>query len=126
MSMTGVGEVADLVTTAINKIWPDKTEQEKAEIAGVFNLLQGQMEINKTEAASNDPMQHWRGGLGWVCVSGYALNFVISPLLMWGSTLVGHPLVLPVIDLNPLSILAMGMLGLSAGIHGINAWGNKA
>lgn len=106
----------DLATAAINKIWPDKSEQEKAQLAAAVALVQGQLSINQTEAASTDPLQHWRGGLGWVCVFAYGFNFVVQPLLIAGSTIAGHPVVLPMIDIGPLATLTLGMLGLG-GLH---------
>jgi len=33
MSLTGLGEVSDLITTIVNKIWPDKTQAEKDQLA---------------------------------------------------------------------------------------------
>jgi hypothetical protein len=116
MSMTGIGEVADLAKTAINAIWPDKTEQEKAQLAAAVSLVQGQLAINQTEAASSDPLQHWRGGLGWVCAAAYAFNFVVQPLLSAACAIAGHPLTLPVLELGELSTLTLGMLGLG-GLH---------
>lgn len=116
MSITGVGEVADLIKTGINAIWPDKTETEKAQLAAGMALIQGQLSINQTEAASTDPLQHWRGGLGWVCVFAYCFNFVIQPLLIAVTHLAGKPVILPPIDIGPLSALTLGMLGLG-GLH---------
>lgn len=34
--LTGIGSVADLATTVINKIWPDKSEQEKQQLAAAL------------------------------------------------------------------------------------------
>lgn len=106
----------DLATSVIGKIWPDKSAQEQAQLAAALSIIQGQMDTNKVEAASTDPLQHWRGGLGWVCVFAYGFNFVIQPLLIAASTLAGHPVVLPVIDIGPLATLTLGMLGLG-GLH---------
>ena len=43
----GVGEVAGLANTVINKLWPDKTEQEKQELAAAVMVVQGQIDTNK-------------------------------------------------------------------------------
>jgi hypothetical protein len=61
-------------------------------------------------------LQHWRGGLGWVCVAGYFWNFVGGPLTNAAAAAVGHPLNLPSLDLGPLATLTLGMLGLG-GLH---------
>lgn len=50
MDLTGLGGVAELASTVIEKIWPDKTEQEKQQLAAAVSLVQGQMEVNRTEA----------------------------------------------------------------------------
>ena len=53
MDLTGVGAVADLASTVVNKIWPDKTEQEKQQLAAALAIVQGQLDANKAEAASS-------------------------------------------------------------------------
>ena len=37
--VTGIGAVADLAKTVVQTIWPDKTEQEKAQLAASLALL---------------------------------------------------------------------------------------
>ena len=106
----------DFATTIVQKIWPDKSQQEQQELAGMFQQLTAQTDIDKAEAQSTDPLQHWRGGLGWVCTAAYAYNFVLNPLLSAISTLAGNPVVLPNLDIGPLSTLTLGMLGLG-GLH---------
>ena len=106
----------DFATTIVQRIWPDKSQQEQQELAGMFQQLTAQTEIDKAEAQSTDPLQHWRGGLGWVCTAAYAYNFVLNPLLSAISTLAGNPVVLPNLDIGPLSTLTLGMLGLG-GLH---------
>jgi hypothetical protein len=46
VSATGLGEVADLASTVIARIWPDKTEQEKAELSAALLVVQGQLQVN--------------------------------------------------------------------------------
>lgn len=106
----------DLASTIVGKIWPDKTAQEQQELAGMLAQLTAQTDIDKAEAASVDPLQHWRGGMGWVCVAAYAWNFVGEPLATTAATLLGHPVTLPQLDIGPLSTLTLGMLGLG-GLH---------
>ncbi|SEK02481.1 3TM-type holin [Paraburkholderia tropica] len=108
--------VSDLATTIVQRIWPDKTQQEQQQLAAVLAMVQGQLQINQAEAQSSDPLQHWRGGMGWVCVAGYAWNFVLQPLLNAGTAMFGHPLNMPPLDLSELSTLTLGMLGLG-GLH---------
>jgi len=65
----------DLVNTAINKIWPDKSEQEKQQLAAAVVIVQGQLDINKAEAASPSVfVSGWRPWIGWVCGTACAWN----------------------------------------------------
>ena len=47
LDITGFGAVSDLASTVISRIWPDKTEAEKAQLAAAVQLVQGQIDINK-------------------------------------------------------------------------------
>lgn len=104
----------DLATTLVQKIWPDKSAEEQQQLAAVLSRVQGQMDINKAEAQSTDPLQHWRGGLGWVCVAGYAWDFVLQPLITTVSIAFNHPIIVQPLDIAQLSTLTLGMLGLGA------------
>jgi hypothetical protein len=106
----------DLVTTLVQRFFPDKTQQEQQQLAATLTVIQGQMQIDAAEAQSPDPLQHWRGGLGWVCTMGYAWDFVLRPLIGAGCNLAGHPVPLPELDIGSLSALTFGMLGLG-GLH---------
>jgi len=106
----------DLANNIVGKIWPDKAAHEQQELAALLAQLTAQTDIDKAEAMSSDPMQHWRGGMGWVCVAAYAWDFVLQPLTMTGAVIAGHPVTLPQLDIGPLSTLTLGMLGLG-GLH---------
>ena len=119
MGLDPISSIADLANTVIGRIWPDKTEEEKAKLAQAFAVIQGQiqaqqgqLEIDKAEAQSSDPLQHWRGGLGWVCTLVFGYTYVLAPILQAVAAMAGHPLVLPALDLGQLSTLTVSMLGL--------------
>lgn len=113
LDVTGLGAVSELVTTAINKIWPDKSEQEKAEIANVFALMQSQIEVNKIEAQNeNIFISGWRPFIGWVCGSAFAYHFILQPLMMFILAQFGSTVILPVFDMSALNTVLMGLLGL--------------
>ena len=113
MDVTGVGAVADLASTVISRLWPDKTEQERAQLAAALTIVQGQLDANKAEAASPSAFTSgWRPGVGWVCVAALACQYIARPLVQWGGIVSGHPLPdLPGIDDN-LWQLMLGLLGL--------------
>lgn len=114
LDVTGVGAVATAVDDIIGKFFPDKTEVEKAQIQAAFAAYTAQTNIDQAEAASSDPLQHWRGGLGWVCVAGYGYQFVIEPIAAAIAVAFSHPLALPTLDMGSLMSLTAGMLGLGA------------
>lgn len=116
MDLTGMATVAESAKGILGMFFPDKTQQEKDQLAAALAMLNAQTDIDKAEAQSSDPLQHWRGGLGWVCAFAYGYNFVLQPLMVAAATLSGHPVVLPVLDIGPLATLTLGMLGLG-GLH---------
>lgn len=103
----------DLATTVINKIWPDKSAAEAAQLAAAVAIVQGQLDINKAEAANPSVFTSgWRPGIGWVCALALFFQYVGRPLLQWGGIVTGHQFPpLPGIDDN-LWQLMLGMLGL--------------
>lgn len=126
MDITGVGSVADLIKDGIDKIWPDKSEQEREQAAMLMTALQGQLDTNKAEAASPSLfVAGWRPFVGWVCGVGFAVS-ALGPLAEWITTLFGHPTKFPPIDLSVMMPLLFGMLGLGGmrtyeKTNGINA-----
>ena len=115
MSITGLGEAAELVTTVIDKIWPNKTEQEKAELSAAVAVVQGQIDINKAEAGSASVfVAGWRPFIGWVCGSACAWNWIGLPMAKAGLLLSGVTINLSPADLSEMLPVLMGMLGLGA------------
>lgn len=113
MSITGVGEVADLASTIVNKIWPDKTAQEQQEIAAAAAIIQGQLNIDNTEASNQKIfVSGWRPFIGWICGSCLAWNYVGTPLVTSIMIILGHPVSIPQADLSEMMPILIGMLGL--------------
>lgn len=111
--ITGFGAVADLAGSVINKIWPDKTEQEKQQLAAAVTLIQGQLAINQAEASNQSLfVSGWRPAIGWVCGSACAWNWIGLPIAKVLLALYGHPLDLNPADLAEMMPILMGMLGL--------------
>lgn len=107
MSLDPLTAVVDLATTAVNKIWPDKSEQEKQELISAVQLVQGQLDINKQEAANtNWFVAGWRPYIGWICGTGLGYQFLVYPILIaFIPTIVQ-------LDMGTLLTLLLGMLGL--------------
>jgi hypothetical protein len=113
------------IFAVIDKLIPDPEAKAKAKLdvlkmeqAGEFKLIDAdlqvmiaQADINKAEASSaNSWASGWRPAVGWVCVTGLAWTYVLSPLLGWLSAAKGWP-VPPTIDTFDLLIMLGGMLG---------------
>lgn len=121
--------IAGPVFKMLDKIIPDPQAKAQAQLqliqlqqAGEFKeletdlaLAQGQMETNKTEATNPSLLvSGWRPAIGWICGSGLAVQFLVSPLFTWGAALAGHPIVFPQLDMGTLLTLLGGMLGLGS------------
>lgn len=111
-----VGPIAAL----LDKVIPDKDAREKMahEIAVIAEMqaheqIVKQLEINRQEAAHHSLfVAGWRPAAGWCCVSAMAFNFVLAPLINWGTAFYNPDVVLPVLDLEVMMPVLLGMLGL--------------
>lgn len=113
LDITGVGAVADLANTVINKIWPDKSEQEKQQLAAAIMVVQGQLGINAKEAENpNWFVSSWRPFIGWICGMACAWNWVGLPLAKFGMIAIGHPITMSPADISEMLPILIGMLGL--------------
>jgi hypothetical protein len=114
LDITGIGSVADLANTVVNKIWPDKTEQEREQLAAAVALVQGQLDVNQAEAASpNVFVSGWRPFIGWVCGAALVYHYIARPMLPWLLALIGSPVQpIPPLDMGDLITILLGMLGL--------------
>lgn len=111
--LTGLGSVADLANTVIGRIWPDKTEQEKAQLAAALALVQGQLDINKAEAANPSVFTSgWRPFIGWVCGAACAWNWLGLKVALFVAAYFGHNLSLAPADIGEMMPVLMGMLGI--------------
>lgn len=111
--ITGLGSIADLAGTVISKIWPDKTEAEKQQLAAAVMVVQGQIDINKEEAKSPSVfVSGWRPAIGWICGMACAWNWVGLPIAKLALDLLGKPIALSPADIGEMMPILLGMLGL--------------
>ena len=105
-----IGPVASL----LDKFIPDADTKQKLahEIATLaerqaHEVALAQIEVNKEEAKGNWFQAGWRPACAWVCVAGFAVNFLISPL--------AEPfgIVVPQADISTMMPVLLGMLGLA-------------
>ena len=112
---TGIGAVADLANTIIGRLFPDKSDAERQQLAAALTIVQGQLDANKAEASSPSVfVSGWRPFIGWVCGAGCAWNWVGLPVALAVAAWVGHPLALRPADLSEMMPLLLGMLGMGA------------
>ena len=86
---------------------------ELAFLSAETQLAVGQIEVNKNEAANQSFfVSGWRPSVGWACSATFITQYVIGPLVTFGTTLSGHPIALPVMDMSTIMPVLIGMLGL--------------
>lgn len=120
-----VAPVTKLIGDIIDKVVPDKNAAEKAKQdlaaqlqTAVLTAEQSQLDIDKAEAASPSLfVSGWRPGVAWVCVLGFAYQFVIQPFIGYGlsihSTYRGVPIPPPPsLDSTQMMTLLFALLGL--------------
>lgn len=118
-----------LIGNVLDKIFPDpavaadaklKVLQltqtgELAQLDADTKLAAGQLDINKTEAASSSLfVSGWRPFVGWVCGMGCAWNWIGLPIALFLCGYFGHPLQLKQADLSEMMPLLFGMMGMGA------------
>ena len=115
MSLDPISAVSDLIKTTIDKIFPDANQKAQAQAAFEtlkatqdFQLLAGQLQVNLAEASStNWWVAGWRPAVGWVCVLGVAVEYLIFPL----AAIAGFKV--PPLDVGTLMGLLIPMLGIA-------------
>lgn len=122
MSLSGLSEVFNLGSKILDKLFPDPTQKQAAQIELLrleqsgqlaqldsdMKLALAQNEVNKQEAAStNWFVAGWRPFVGWVCGLGLAYQFLVRPIAI-GITGADFPS----LDMGTLATLLAGMLGL--------------
>ena len=111
--ITGLGAVTELASTVINKIWPDKSEAERQQLAAAVMVVQGQLDINKVEAASPSVfVSGWRPFIGWVCGVACAWNWIGLKIALFIAAYLGNPLDMQPADVSEMMPVLLGMLGL--------------
>ena len=119
MSFDPITAGLDILGKIIDRVIPDRTAADKAkaelitmQTQGELNQLMGQLEINKTEAASSNWfVAGWRPCSGWICNIGLLYTFLLQPFLSWVSDNT-HIMSPPAIDTQTLMVLLGSLLGV--------------
>lgn len=130
--ITGLGSVADLVKSAVDHIWPDKTkaleikaEVDKAvaegrtkELDAQFENAKAQLAVNAIEAQSPSLfIAGWRPFIGWTCGFIFAYNYIVYQFLKFLLVVFhwqGDVNLLPVLAMAEVMPVLLGILGLGA------------
>lgn len=103
------------ISNILDKFVEDKDAKAKLahEIATMAQrhaqeIALAQIEVNKVEAKGSFWQSGWRPAVGWVCVAGFAINFLISPLAA------AFGVSIPQADTGTMLPVLMGMLGLGS------------
>lgn len=107
--------MADLATTVINKLWPDKSEQERAQMAAALTMVQGQLDANREQAKNpNWFVSGPRPFVMWCCGAGCAWNWLLLPIAKLALALAGKEIALQPADMAEMMPLLVALLGLGA------------
>jgi hypothetical protein len=100
-------------TKLLDKFIPDADTKQKIahELATMSEnhaqeIALAQIKLNTEDAKGNWFQSGWRPATGWVCVLGFGVNFLVSPLLA------GFGIDIPQADTSTMLPVLMGMLGL--------------
>ena len=78
-------------------------------------LAKAQLEVNKVEAAHHSLfVSGWRPAVGWTCALGMFGNFITIPFANFVLALLKIDIVIPLVPLETMMPVLMGMLGLGA------------
>jgi hypothetical protein len=101
------------VTKLLDKFIPDADTKKRLahEIATMSQkhaqaIALAQLAVNKEEAKGNWFQSSWRPATAWVCVAGFTVNFLISPLAA------PFGIVIPQADSGTMMPILLGLLGL--------------
>ena len=117
-----ISTLAGQVSAILDKFIEDKDQRAQLahDIATMaerhaHEAVQAQLEINKKEAEHPSLfVSGWRPAVGWVCVLGMAGNFIVIPFTNMALEIAGYAVSLPLIDMETLLPVLLGMLGLGA------------
>lgn len=79
----------------------------------IADAAMAQTTVNAEEAkSSNMFVAGWRPAVGWVCALIFAYNFLIEPMLIFGLDVAGIKIDPPMLEMQEVMGVLMGMLGL--------------
>jgi hypothetical protein len=110
------------ITGLLDKFIPDKDQRARLahDVATMaqkhaHEISKAQLEINKVEAAHKSLfVSGWRPFIAWTCGFGMFGNFITIPFANFALALLEYDIVIPLVPLETMMPVLMGMLGLGA------------
>lgn len=118
-----IAAVLPMLGKVIDRVWPDKTEQERMkaqlefmEQSGELQIMLGQLEINKAEAQHSSLfVAGARPAALWMCVAIFGYHYLAFPIIQSVAVLNGIDVSgLPRFDLEAIWPVMGGLLGLGS------------
>lgn len=112
--------ISPILAPLLDRI-PNENERQRAReqvegqmLSAMTSLVQGQLEINKQEAAHPSIfVSGWRPGIGWICGISLGWNYILQPIVSWIAFASGIDIGnAPQLDTGELTTILLGMLGL--------------
>jgi hypothetical protein len=112
--LSSLTALIDPVTNLLDQFVEDKDKKNELahQIATMADkhhqeIMLAQIAVNREEAKGNWFQSSWRPATAWVCVAGFAVNFLISPLAA------PFGIEVPQADTTVMLPVLMGLLGLA-------------
>lgn len=118
MSLLAYIPILGSLIDTVKKVVPDTAERDR--IAGELESMRTaiaarQGEVTATEAASPSFFKSgWRPGVGWTCVVGLVLHFLVFPIASLVLQLIGHAALPSPLDIQSLLMLLGTLLGFGS------------
>lgn len=118
-----IGGIVETVGKVADDLFTSDEERAKAALdaySAETTRMQGQVEINKIEAASSSLfVAGWRPAIGWIGAAAMAYQFVAYPLMVWAWATMqaagwvpGTLAAPPILDTDALWVILAGILGI--------------
>lgn len=106
------------IMSLLERAFPDPEERAK-QLQSLVDSAQAadatQSAINQAEASNSTLfVAGWRPFIGWICGAAFAYHYIFQPLIAFTMSSFGHKVELPVFNMDELSTVLMGMLGLGS------------
>lgn len=110
---TVISSIRSAITGEMTPEQKAKIEQDLLDLERVGQAAQNA--VNLVEAQSPSLfVSGWRPAVGWICVAGLGMHFVVNPMILWVGQFLGRTLQPPVFDAPTLMGLVVPLLGLGA------------